>query len=96
MSESDFKIDQVSLVARLRLTDEEKKKFEKEMRDILDSFSEINEAEGLDKETEMHYPSRQEHEFRKDEVKECEYFDRFVELFTKKDGRHMVAPKSRV
>lgn len=91
---AEFDLRRVAEIARLRLTDEEMAKLGADLSEILSYFSEINKAEGLGKEKETYYPSKQTHALRKDSSKGSENADAILGHFTRKDGRSMVAPKS--
>ena len=90
----EFDMQQVSLIARLRLSEQEKQELERDLKEILASFSEISSAKGIDEEKEMHYPSKSGHKLREDRVEKCTSPDRILHGFARKDGRYMVAPKS--
>lgn len=89
-----IELEQIANIARLKLTDEEKQKLGKDIDGILGSFSEINAIAGLDKIEETGYVNEEKNPLREDGTEKYEGSDTLVGLFTRKEGRLLVAPKS--
>lgn len=65
-------VERVSMVARLELTDNEKRKFESQLKDILDAFKKIDEVDTKGVKPSFH-PIEIKNVFREDEVKEWKW-----------------------
>lgn len=95
MEFDDETLKKVAETCRLKLSEEEAKALKKDLQIILEQFKEIQKA-GEGAEEGLYYVNETTNELREDEVKKKDEkeTEEIVKLFSKKDGRFMVAPKS--
>jgi len=84
-------IRRVATTARLHLTDEEVDELSKDMENILRHFTEIK---SIRTEEEMYYVHDSENPLRQDRKGEPDNAIGIRDQFTKKDAKHLSAPKS--
>jgi aspartyl/glutamyl-tRNA(Asn/Gln) amidotransferase C subunit len=84
-------IKKVASTARLHLTDEEMAELSKDMENILKHFAEIK---NIRTDEEMYYVHDSENPLRKDEKGIPGNAIGIRDQFTKKEGKHLSAPKS--
>jgi len=94
MAEEKIDLTRVAEIARLKLSDEEKAVISKDLEGILGQFAQINAIEGLDKVEENDYVIDGANALREDVISECKNPDDITKLFTRKEGKFLVAPKS--
>ena len=86
-------LNRLSKICRLTLSEEESKQLRKELESIFSHFSKISEVAGKQK---IHYINPGVNELREDEPAERsgEEVEPILELFNRKEGRNLVAPKA--
>jgi len=86
-------VEHVAKLARLELTDEEKKKFTKQLADVLDAFKKINEVDTKGVEPSFH-PQELKNDWREDKVEKWKW-QPFGPLdnTTHKEGKFFKGPK---
>lgn len=83
-------VERVARIARLNLTDEEKGRLSKQLNDILDAFSKIDEI-NIDGVVPSFHPIKIENVFREDEVKKFD-FNKFANT-KNSEGKYFKGPK---
>lgn len=85
-------IKHVADIAKIKLTDEEIKKFESEFKKILEFFSEI---QGIKKGSRVLYGTEKVNPLREDrKVKRFENVDKILGEVPEKEGKYVKVPKS--
>ncbi len=85
-------VKNIAELSRIKITDEEAKKFETEFREMLAYFAKIQEIH----DSKVDGKTKKENELRNDEVKSSskEDGDKIIDNFNQKEGRIMIAPKT--
>jgi len=84
-------IKKVAATARIQLTEEELEELSEDMENILKHFAEIK---NIRSDEEMYYVYDSENPLRKDEEGKAENPDGIRDQFSKKEGKHLSAPKA--
>lgn len=94
VGDEKIELERVAEIARLKLSDEERESLRKDIEGMLAYFSEINAIKGLEKVREMNYVNEGKNKLRDDGAKACAESGGIFALFTRKEGKYLVAPKS--
>ena len=84
-------IEKIAKLVRLRLTEEEKKRFEEDLKEVLEAFKVLDELET--QEEAAFHPIRLENEFREDEVKPGLSAEEVLKDRKNKEGRFFKGPR---
>lgn len=88
-------VEKISKIARINLSEEEKKRFSKEIENVLEAFSEIDKINANVEPT--FHPVESEYELREDvpEKFEIDPFENIIKenIEITKDGKYMKGPK---
>jgi aspartyl-tRNA(Asn)/glutamyl-tRNA(Gln) amidotransferase subunit C len=82
----------IAEIARLKLGEQEQEEFQRELAQMLEFFSKINEIEA--KGEELYYVREKANVLRKDSAKKSGRDEKIRALFTKQEDGCMIAPKS--
>ncbi|MBI5223041.1 aspartyl/glutamyl-tRNA amidotransferase subunit C [Candidatus Micrarchaeota archaeon] len=86
-------VEQMAELSRIKLTDEEISRLEKEFSEMFEYFELVNEVEQNQSSTYINENKAQLRD-NKEGIKEKEIADTIVGNFAQKDGRLMIAPKT--
>lgn len=88
-----FSIEHVSKIARIKLTEKEKKIFKKDLEDMLSAFGIIDEICVADVDPSFS-PLRIKNRMRKDEVKQPKNRDEILSNTKNKENNYFKAPRA--
>jgi len=86
-------IEHIAEVARLNLTDKEKEKFSKELKEVIESFSKLDEVNTNDVEASVQ-PVELKNRLREDEEEECLKQEEALSLTKHKKDGYFKGPKA--